>query len=152
MNTSHHHGDHPPITRKNDSTPRRILITSHCVLNQNEQEGYGIYQLPVPTHQVLDASIASDGERAEWRQEDREQLDFVFSRLAVYLANGYEVVGAVFAREDAEDADELDWLDSVEWAARRHQVPLAPILAVPVAAVAVRPESQFHPHLLEVIP
>jgi hypothetical protein len=121
-----------------------LVLVSHSLLNGRglvrangalvdwaHRSGWGVYQLPEPSHLFDPAGAATP----EGRLEDRAQLDFVFSQLAVYLDNGYTLVGvALDASEIHGDAGRA-WLGELRAAADAASVPLGDAWLIPVDSV-----------------
>ena len=100
-------------------TPRRILVTSHCVLNQNAvvqplarsagmmksavdwitEEGFGVVQLPCPEFRFLGPTRApmtfDEYNTPEFHASNRELLGPIVAQLKLYQDNGYEIVGGL---------------------------------------------------------
>jgi len=96
---------------------KRILIVSHCILNQNTvidnearaegavqsatewalKEGFGILQLPCPEFTFLGLNRPSmtyeEYNTPEYRKHCREILKPILHQAEEYTANGYEIVG-----------------------------------------------------------
>jgi len=96
---------------------KKILIVSHCILNQNTviaeearaegailsavewamQQGYGFLQLPCPEFTFLGLNRPSmtyeQYNTLEYRQHCREILQPVLFQAVDYLKNGYEIAG-----------------------------------------------------------
>lgn len=100
-------------------TPRRILVTSHCVLNQNAvvqplarsagmmksavdwitEEGFGVVQLPCPEFRFLGPTRApmtfDEYNTPEFHASNRGLLGPIVAQLKLYQDNGYEIVGGL---------------------------------------------------------
>jgi predicted secreted protein len=96
---------------------KRILIVSHCILNQNTvienearaegavlsavewalKEGFGFLQLPCPEFTFLGLNRPSmnydEYNTPEYRKHCREILQTVLFQAVEYLKNGYELTG-----------------------------------------------------------
>lgn len=118
-----------------------------AVLAWADTHDYALYQLPPAAHHLVPHADAQTGERLA--AEDAADLDFVFSQLATYRANGYRIAGLVLSADDL--ASEIDrdttkdeaasasgnaevalldarrvWRDALARAAAAHDVPLEP--------------------------
>ncbi|HEY2420838.1 MAG TPA: hypothetical protein VGI04_05470 [Neobacillus sp.] len=96
---------------------KRILLVSHCILNQNTvidsearalgavqsatewavKEGFGILQLPCPEFTFLGLNRPSmtyeEYNTPEYRNHCREILKPILQQAEEYVKNGYEIVG-----------------------------------------------------------
>lgn len=98
---------------------KKIIITAHCILNQNTvikdearalgavpsviewilTEGYGIVQLPCPEYTFLGMNrppmTYEQYDTPQYRQHCRNILLPIMDQLHEYQQNGYEIVGTI---------------------------------------------------------
>lgn len=146
--------NHP--TPEADPRPRRLLITSHCVLNQNAvvlplarsagvvrsaadwavEQGYSIYQLPCPEFrfagpQRRPASF-DDYNTDAFHASNRELLKGVIAHLKRYVEAGYEIVGGLHVTgSPACDPDTGNWISDVLEAAGEAGIEITQMWAIP---------------------
>lgn len=130
-----------------DPRSRTILVTSHCILNQNavvqplarargamvgavswaSDRGYGIVQLPCPEFAFLGPNrpgmSVEQYDTPQFRAQNRRLLAPVVEQLLVYQENGYTIVGGMFV-EDSPSCDPRRgvWVD--DFLAAAHEAGL----------------------------
>ena len=111
----------------------RLVLTSHSVLNGRgavradrgfldwaSRNGWGVYQLPEPSHRLGGHDLGAEAHEAE----DRVALDFVFSQIRAYLDGGYELAGVVLDPEEYAGEEGRRWLRRLRSSAAATQVRL----------------------------
>ncbi|WP_458413363.1 CD3072 family TudS-related putative desulfidase [Schinkia sp. CFF1] len=98
---------------------KKIIITAHCILNQNTviedearalgaipstvewimEEGFGVVQLPCPEYTFLGINrppkTYEQYDNPQYRKHCREILAPIIEQLQEYQNNGYEIVGTI---------------------------------------------------------
>lgn len=146
----------PTLGEDATSSKRRLLITSHCVLNQNAvvlplarsagvvrsavdwalDQGYSIYQLPCPEFRFagprrLPASF-DDYNTPAFHASNRELLEGVIAHLRCYVDAGYEIVGGLHVTgSPACDPDTGNWISDVLEAAGDAGIEIRQMWAIP---------------------
>ncbi|MEA5052100.1 MAG: hypothetical protein VB093_01475 [Propionicimonas sp.] len=142
-----------------DAAPRRLLIASHCVLNQNAvvqplarsagvmrsavdwaiANGYAIYQLPCPEFRYagpgrLPASF-DDYNTEGFHASNVELLGPVIRQLKRYQAAGYQIVGGLHVQgSPACDPDTGNWITDLLDAAAAAGIEITQLWQVPTTA------------------
>jgi predicted secreted protein len=139
-----------------DKRQRRILITSHCVLNQNAvvqplarssgvmksavdwayDEGYGIYQLPCPEFFFLGphrpGMTVQEYDTPEFHESNRGLLGPVIQQLKTYQDAGYEIVGGLFVQDSPScDPGVGNWVGDILEAAKDAGVEIKDLWQIP---------------------
>jgi predicted secreted protein len=128
---------------------KRILVVSHCVLNQNtvipdearspgmmrsavewaDQQGYGLLQLPCPEFTFLGPDrppmTREQYDTPEYRAHCRRILEPFVEQLAVYQKHGYELAGGMgIARSPSCDPGRGVFMEELHRMARESGVKL----------------------------
>ncbi|HEY0189297.1 MAG TPA: hypothetical protein VGC67_17555 [Cellulomonas sp.] len=144
---------------------RRLLVTSHCILNQNAvvqplarssgvlrsaaewalDQGYEIFQLPCPEFRFAGPHRAGasfdDYNTAEFHASNRELLGPVVERLRRYQDAGYEIVGGLHVQgSPACDPDTGNWITDLLAAAHEAGIEIDQLWQVPAT-----PDGAFDP-------
>lgn len=138
---------------------KRILLTSHCVLNQNAvvqplarsagvmrsaaawatDQGYGIYQLPCPEFRFAGPTRApatvDDYDTPEFHASNRELLVPVIRQLVRFVEAGYEIVGGLHvAGSPACDPATGNWIADLLDAAAEAGIEIRQLWQIPQTA------------------
>jgi len=152
-----------PSTEANPATsgetPRRLLIVSHCVLNQNAvvqplarsagvmrsaaewalDAGYEIFQLPCPEFRFAGPHRAGasfdDYNTTAFHSSNARLLDSVIRHLLRYREAGYEIVGGLHVQgSPACDPDTGNWVTDLLDAAAAAGIEIRQLWQLPQTA------------------
>jgi hypothetical protein len=157
-----------------DLRQKRLLLTSHCVLNQNavvqplarssgimksavdwaHDEGYGIFQLPCPEFFFLGPNrprmTNDDYNTADFHDSNRGLLGPVMQQLKTYQDAGYEIVGGLFVQDSPScDPARGNWVTDILVAAEAAGVEIKQLWQLPNSPTGTfdptDPASSFGP-------
>lgn len=157
-----------------DQRSKRILLTSHCILNQNavvqplarstgvmksavdwaHEEGYGIIQLPCPEFFFLGPNrpgmTNEQYDTPEFHQSNRGLIDPVIAQLKVYQDAGYEIVGGLFVQDSPScDPGQGNWVTDILEAATAAGIEITQLWQIPNSETgtfdAADPATSFGP-------
>lgn len=142
-----------------DESPRRLLLLSHCVLNQNAvvqplarsggvmrsavdwalDQGFELYQLPCPEFRFVGPNRApasfDDYNTEGFHASNAKLLEPVMRQLRRYQAAGYEIVGGLHVQgSPACDPDTGNWITDLLDAAGAAGIEITQLWQLPTTA------------------